>query len=59
MHLCYHRALGRLCKQRVELSDLVPGGKDLVKEPDHGDLDHDDLVALSPLNASKEEGDKE
>ena len=57
-HLCNHRALGRLGKKRVELSDLVASGKDLVKEPGEDGLDHDHLLALSPLNAGKEEGNE-
>ena len=58
-HLCNHRALGRLGKKRVELSDLVASGEDLVKEPGDEHLDHAHLLALSPLNAGKEEGDEE
>ena len=57
-HLCNHRALGRLGKKRVELSDLVAGGKDLVEEPGDVALDHDHLLAFSPLNAGKEEGNE-
>ena len=43
VHLCNHRALGRLGKKRVELGDLVAGGKDLVKEPGDDHLDLDDF----------------
>ena len=46
-------------KKGVELGDLVAGGKDLVEEPGDVGLDHaQHLVALSPLNAGKEEGDE-
>ena len=43
----------------MELSDLVAGSKDLVKEPgdDHPHRHH--LLSSSPLNAGKEEGDEE